>query len=349
MDTEIEAGQIEFTFELEGELLSKIFIFPPIQFQIDIDLDDASGSGVISAAPIILALSLTGSPSVFYTTGADIWGSKIGVLTFKLDESNEAFRRPTQSRGGVIKMVKLGARVIVFSTSGIDVILPADLYWKYEHVSDYGALSSWSVCDADGTCWFIDSRKHLVEINDQGFRDHDCHSYFIEDVYALSWDPQWNLLYISGRNDGYVYSPANDSLGKGYAQLTGITPNYVAVGQNELRPEPFEIQTNWYDFGSRAYKTIRSIEFSTATNHYLEAAVDFRHHNDMQPRSTPWKRVTPSGIAYIPCYGTEFRFRLRSNITQQIHLDNIRVIGTIHGYDFLNAIGWAPNANSAGG
>jgi len=319
-------------------------------FQIGLNLSGGLlvGSSTINAmnAPFVFKLTLDATLTQFYTTGADIWGSRIGELLWKLEESNEAFRRPTLSRGGVLQMTRIGERVVVFSSGGIDAMAPVDLYWRYEHLSDHGLLSSWAFTEGKkDECWFIDTRRHLMRLTPEGPRDLNCSMWFTEPDYVLSWDHEWNLLYISGRNDGFVYSPAENSLGRGMAGITGAVPGGLIVGHGTLQPNPFEIHTNWYDFGTRTYKTIRSVEFSVDTAKFLEASLDFRDANGKEFKSFPWTRVNPSGVAYMQCYGLEFRFKLRSNIPQQIHLDNIRVMGTIHGYDFLNAIGWAPNAN----
>ena len=346
-----------FVFELTADVgavdvdLSKTFTASPFFIRLSIGVSQLVESVVIDVrnAPLVFRLNFSGVISQFHLTGAEIWGSRIGSLQWKLDERNEAFRRPTLSRGSVLQMAKIGARVIIFSEYGIDYTEPSERYWKYEHVGDYGLLSSWAFTHAaKDEVWFLDSRKHLIRLNADGFHDFDCSMWFTENNYVMSWDHKWSLLYISGENEGFVYNPTDDSFGRGINGITGISADNAVVGHGSLEPGNFELCTNAYDLGSRSAKTIRSVEFSIHVHGRLEAAIDFRYRNDMDWRTTPWKRVNPSGVAYIPCYGLEFRFRLRSNSFQNIHLDQIRVMGTIHGYDFLNAIGWAPNSNQNG-
>jgi len=343
---------LSVSLSLDAEFIANgTFISRPFFARITLSASEPVASAVISvhSAPLIIRLSLSAEARQVYATSAEIWGSRIGALKWALAEDNEAFRRPTLSRGSVLQIIKIGKRAVIFSDSGIDYTEPVDLYWRYEHVSDHGLLSAWAITKTDESeAWFLDSRKRLIRLNVEGFHDCGCAHWFNEPDYVLSWDATYGLIYISGRNEGFVYSPANRSLGTGLAGITGVSPDGLVVGHGDMIPGGFNICTSAYDLGSRSFKTVRSVEFSIHTSQFLEAAIDFKYRNDMDWRTTPWKRVNPSGVAYIPCYGLEFRFRLRSNTAQRVHLDQIRVIGTIHGYDFLNAIGWAPNANNGG-
>ena len=284
--------------------------------------------------------------------GKRIQASKIGELQFALDEQNMQFTRPVDFSGTILRMCKLGRTLYIFGTDGIDAMRPTETGWSYSAVASNGLLSTWSLVEAEGKIWFIDSRCHLVMIDEEnGFTDVGYQMYFSNEPIVLSWDPKFKLLYISGHGRGYAYNPVTESLGTSYEQLTAVTHDRIITFAEYADVKPFEIHTNWYDFGARGYKTLHRIEFSIAVDNAEEwsmsAALDFRVHNNKQPRSTPWKRVNPDGIAWLACYGLEFKIKLRSEIPQQrLHLDNIRVIGTIHGYNFLNAIGWAPNANA---
>jgi len=323
----------------------------PLYLSLDLDENAvAQASVVIEVRPLVMHLEIAALAQTQDPGSSDIWGSRIASLAFTLAEDNEAFRRPTLARGQVLRMVKLGTRCLIFSSDGIDSMQPGgrevEIYWNYEHLSDIGLLSSWALTMAgENECWFLDSRKHLIQVGDRGFIDHECSQWFTEGNYVLSYDAEFKLIYISGQNEGWAFDIQNRSLGGGLRRITGLTTDKLSIGQEVLTPGLFEITTNWYDFGSRAYKSIRSVEFSVDTIEYLEAALDFRYRNVDTFKTTPWKRVNPSGIAYVPCYGLEFRVKLRSNVPQHVHLDNIRVMGTLHGYDFLNAVGWAPNAN----
>jgi len=327
---------------------STILTAEPLRLRISLKQARPAVSGVITVSPISLRFFIQRGQISQYNptdTNIEIWGSKPGQLSFALDDSNESFRRPSGSRGGVLFMGKVGRRLIVWSAYGIDAMQAEGVVWGLEHLSNHGLLSSWAVTEAEeGEYWFLDTRKKLIQLTSEGFRDHGCAMWFDEPGYVLTYDPLYKIIYISSASKGFAYDTENRSLGIGIPGITGITNNRVIVGQGELKPSLFNICTNAYDFGTRAYKTLRSVEFSADVKHFLEAAIDFRHTNDMDWKTTPWKRVNPTGIAYIPCYGLEFRFRLRSNVAQAVHLDNIRVMGTIHGYDFLNAIGWAPNS-----
>ena len=286
-------------------------------------------------------------------TSDQVWFSVPGEMNFSLDERNMSGRRSAGAHCDCLWMEKLGQKVIVFSSHGTDALYPADVGWGLEHLTDYGLFSQWAITRADeGTLWFIDSRRHLMEMNADGLRDHGCEMWFDVKEWVLSWDPRHKLLYICNGAEGFVYNPDEESLARGVAGISGITSSNLVVGNaGTVAPGAINVTTNWYDFGSRAYKTIQRVEYSMAVENArncLQGAIDFRTDNESAWRTTPWKRICPSGILWTPCYGVEFRIRARSRgaLTQQGHLDNIRVIGTIHGYDFLNAIGWAPNANS---
>jgi hypothetical protein len=66
--------------------------------------------------------------------------------------------------------------------------------------------------------------------------------------------------------------------------------------------------------------------------------IDTRLKNNENWTTTPWKIVNPDGTCWLPCYGVEFRFRLKSLIYEQFKLDYIRITGSLHGFDTLNSV-----------
>ena len=154
---------------------------------------------------------------------------------------------------------------------------------------------------------------------------------------VLSWDSLNRLLYICDGTSGYVYSQDSSSLGSGPANITGIglrnNEAYI-VSPSTIENPIFEICTDIYDMGSRKNKTITTIELGTDVIGDLWVTLDYRKNKAEEFKTLTWHRVSPNGVTNIPCFGVEFRIRVKRTTYAYFELDYIRVNGIVHDYAF---------------
>jgi len=152
---------------------------------------------------------------------------------------------------------------------------------------------------------------------------------------VLSLDIEKRLLYICDGTYGYIYGIDSKSFGQGPANITGFgaqSNSIYVVSYGLISTPKFEICTDIYDFGTRNAKTIREIEVGTNVSEFLYASVDYRNSYKDEFKQIGWFLVNPDGRAFPKCYGSEFRFRLKSTIYEYLELDYIKVKGHIHAW-----------------
>jgi len=272
--------------------------------------------------------------------------SDIGYLDFTIreeDPDNLAGERPMEWTGLIYDILKFNAGVIVYGSNGISEMKPVKNSWSYRNVSNKGTKGrDAQISNHTNTIhWFIDVLGQLWEISDSVIKLDYSEFLLTLNNPVMTINEQDNLIYICDGTNGYVYNYITKSLGKGYANITGYgykNATVYIVSPETITVPSIAFTTNTYDMGTRKEKNIYQIEISTKTPEDMEIAINFRVHNDAAFTLTPWAKVTPRGIAYLPCYGIEFQFKFRMTDYAAINLNQFKINGQIHGFSFLDTV-----------
>lgn len=260
--------------------------------------------------------------------------SNIGALDFTVWRDNIAGERPTDWKGWIYEIKKLGTKIIVYGQSGISLLTPAGNAFGFQTIYRLGLLSKQAVIGDDSVHFFIDSESRLCKF-DTSIEVLDYSEYLVNLVNpVMSQDVSTNLIYMCDGVIGFVYNPIDKSLGSCPGNITGIVfqqgVRYIAASAAISSPSLFEICTDIYDMGSRWGKTIRSIEVGTNVVTPVSVCIDYRVNKNAAFQQTRWRVVNHRGIAFLPCYGNEFRFRAKAASYEYFELDYIKVIGVTH-------------------
>ncbi len=287
------------------------------------------GSGISISGIFIV------TPSKF----ARVKWSGIGEFNFDIDRKNLAGNMPLGWLGEVWQILKLGPNVIVYGSGGITKLIPKGSAYGNLLLSSIGIISEGSAVATEEGHFYINQKGQLCKI----FNDLEILGY--EEFLSLMSSPIMlydnldKLLYICDGTLGYVYSTQYNSLGQGPIMLTGISYSNIGkiiVGSETIIMPGIEFTTDILDFGSRAKKTIKRVEIGTNLTSGLEIKIYTRINIDSDFISTDWISVTPSGVAYIPCYGEEFKIGIKSLEYVPFGIDYLRIIGIIHGFNQLD-------------
>ena len=342
LDQSFEVGPIEITLTQEGSMFTVSIDNSVITITLSQQGEYIEGT-LITADPI----ELTVVPNfAYYVIGKVIcnwvsW-SKVGRPDFTLDESNVAGKMPMRWTGCVYKIIRLNDSVVVYGSGGISIMIRKENVWGMETIRDIGIVSKDAAIGNKSEHYFVDSSNKLFKLNNEGLTLLD-YSEYLEDLtdLVLSLDEDTGLLYLCDGTYGFVYDTKNNSFGQGPPQVTGIgnkSGTKYSIGPEDIEVPKLNIKTDIYDLGSRNNKTIKELQIGTDLGNKLEAMVEYRLRNDEEFRTTPWVKVSPNGMAHVPCFGLEFRFNLRAKIYEDIAIDYIKVMGTIHNYDYFNGI-----------
>jgi len=277
--------------------------------------------------------------SIYQTNRNLLKWSNIGSLNFEILRDNVAGERYLDWAGWVHCVKKLGKKIMVYGQNGVTVLHPADVHFGIETLLRYGLKSKLAICGSDTEHFFIDANDNLWKVSEKleslGYSEH----LSVLTNPVMTFDFLNDLIYICDGTYGFVYSTKDDSLCKGPVNISGFgaqSGSTFMVSPESISVPNFEICTDIHDFGSRKNKTIISMEIGSDLINLLEASVDYKVINNADFVNIGWFPVTISGIAYTPCFGQDFRFRVRSNTFQSFELDYIKVNGVIHNYSHLD-------------
>jgi hypothetical protein len=283
-----------------------------------------------------------GLVTITVNQGNFVGWSKIGQMDFTIDETNVAGQMPMDWPGQVYDIKKLGKQVVVYGSNGVTIMSPVDIKWGIQTIHRLGIVCKTAIAGDDKAHYFIDLTDKLYKISTEGIELLD-YSEFLTLLTnpVLSIDINTDILYICDGTYGYVYSTQSKSFGTGPVNITGVGSRdntlYV-IAPTTIETIKLNICTDIYDFGTRNPKTIQWLEIGTDLVDELQVMIETRVSNSDAFHPSAWVQVNPSGIVFIPCYGIEFKFHLRSYIYEYIELDYIKVTGVVHGFNYLNQV-----------
>lgn len=262
--------------------------------------------------------------------------SNIGSLDFTIWKDNVAGERPMDWKGYVYSVNKINNMVVVYGENGVSVLSPAGNAWGLKTIHRVGLKGRGAACGNNEEHYFVDAEGRLCRMADElSVLDYSEYLSALSSAIRMSWDEENKLVYICDGMSGYIYSPKDKSLGEGPVNITGMGyqggVQYVAASEAISTPV-FEISTDIYDFGTRRAKTLRNVQLGTDMTQTLSVAIDYRRDKSAAWSTTEWRTVNAEGVAYITCYGNEFRIKVKSSAYEYFELDYINVQGEVHDY-----------------
>lgn len=264
--------------------------------------------------------------------------SNIGSLDFTIWKDNIAGERPLDWKGYTYSIKKLGSKVVVYGGGGVSFLMPSNNVFGLQTIDKVGLKGKHSVCGTDSEHYFIDRVGRLYSLTDSlSLLDYREYLSLLTSSTVMSFDKINRIIYICDGIRGFVYSIDNKSLGEGPINVTGIDSQngvFYVLASSTISNPMFEICTDIYDLGSRKSKTINSVELGTDTTNDLFVSIDYRHDKSQPFKTLPWHKVSPNGVTTLPCYGVEFRIRIKKTTYNYFELDYIRINGIVHNYIF---------------
>ncbi len=333
---------LSVTFSISSPVISVSHIVDPMDMTIDFLGDFIEGeffTGSVTGDTAIIDLVVTiGSPDIITEAGKSNWvkWSKIGYLDFTVGRDNVAGERPLDWSGWVYQIKKLGDKVVVYGQNGVSFLVPRGNAFGLNTIYRIGLKGQQAVTGDDTKHFFIDNAGSLWKVSDS-MKKLDYAEYLsnLNSAVVMSYDALNNLVYICDGVLGFVLDVATESLGECAANITGIgykSGVQHVVASSTIVTDAFEICTDISDLGTRAGKTIFSLEFGTDLTTGLYTAVDWRRDKAGSFTQTPWYTVSAQGRAFVIAYGREFRFRAKTTSYEYLELDYIKVNGVADAY-----------------
>jgi hypothetical protein len=341
----VEVGKIIVTTSILGTWLNVGVVASPIVVTTSIIAgDEFAGTffstGVDSKITLTVTIPVSATVVTLGSKGNWVKWSDIGHLDFTISKANVAGERPLDWRGWVYGLKKLGDKVVAYGQNGVSFLNPSGITYGLQTIHRIGLKGRSAFCGTDFEHFFIDVKGRLYRVGPTlELLDYSKYLDTLGSTVVMSLDDQNHLIYICDGLVGFVYSIKDKSLGTGPVNVTGVGSQsgtlYIAASSTISTPV-FEICTDIYDMETRKNKTITSIEIGTDQTEDLYATVDARVNKAAAFNTLSWVRVNPNGIVAIPCFGIEFRFRVKLLTYEAIKIDYIKVNGMIHNYSYLD-------------
>lgn len=342
LDQTIDAGYEEFTdssveVTITGSWFNVSVSADPIEIVISPLGSFPEGELWLGDNPISLVTSL-GSPSFYGESQyANVvsW-SKIGYLDFTIDRKNSAGKARMEWSGRVFCLKKLGNMVMCYGAGGVTRLIPKGNTYGQIKIASIGLKGKQAVCGNDSEHFYIDTMGVLWRVTDKIERlGYEEFLNSLVSTVTMSFDEINRLIYICDGIIGFIYSidSGSFSIGPNNVVFAGYYNNLNGIIISGASTIPgFGIITDTYDFGTKKYKTIYTVELGASLLEDLYVSIYHREHKEDAFSLSKSVLVTKQGIAHIPCYGLEFRFRIESTTAEAFSLDYINITGMIHGY-----------------
>jgi hypothetical protein len=316
-----------------------------IDSSIDLGGVEIDGTLIISypqsGTAITFGLTIRGNYVSRPPISARIQWSRIGEFNFEIDRKNTAGEMPLEWRGTVWQILKLGSKILVYGSGGVTRLTPADNVFGQETLVSIGIKSERAVVDVEDAHLFVDKKGCLCQTTGNGIEEIGYEEFLYPMTSpVLTFDTLNKLVYICNGTYGYIYSIEDKSLCVGPVNITGLgysNGELFVIADGAITMPTFQITTDIIDLFNRRNKTINEIEVGTNLTGTLEASVDYSLGINSTFVSTGWHRVTPEGIAFINCFGKEFKVHLRCTTAASFEIDYLKIRGVIHEYSPLDS------------
>jgi hypothetical protein len=323
---------------MEGEWISVNIAVSPLV--VTLSQHGSFNAGVYANGLLELTLSLLPSATYINFTEAVkanwVKWSDIGYLDFTVGKDNVSGERPLDWKGFVYCVKKLKNKVVVYGENGVSMLAPVGVVFGLESLHSVGLKGKNAIAGTNSEHYFVDSFGSLFSLTETTKKlDYSEYLSQLNASIVLSFDPESKLLYICDGVLGYIYNTSSGSFGEGPENITGIghqSGTTYVTASSVITTAPFEICTDIFDLGTRAGKTIFSVELGTDLTTGLYVSVDWRRDKAGEFTQTPWYTVSAQGRAIVLAYGGEFRFRVKTTSYEYFELDYIKVNGVSNAY-----------------
>jgi hypothetical protein len=273
--------------------------------------------------------------------------SNIGSLDFTIGRDNIAGQSAMTWKGFVYDIKALGknSSIVIYGANGVSLVQAQGVYFQEQQISRVGLFAKQALIDTEYGHYYIDQRRNLCHLSFDGKITIIGYEEFLSALFddvILTYDPIHEWIHICDGTLGWIYSIKDNSLTTGPGNITAIgyqDSELMLVADSEISSEKFSITTGIYDLGVRKGKTIYNVEIGTDYKGLLEVALDFGTNINDSYKTTSWQPVYGTGKAHIPCYGHEFRIKVRCNKAgEKFKLDYIKLHGVIHKFSFIDAV-----------
>jgi len=283
-----------------------------------------------SLAALVGNGKISGYPWVLHSGYEWVWNSKIGVLDFTIDKSNQAGQRPMEFGGFIYAIKKLGNEVIVYGQNGVGTLSPAGVHFGRKTIYNVGLIAKNAVCGTEQVHYFIDSNGIMWKMSGQGLEMIDYSNWFsaLNNRTVMTYNEKKKTVHICDGVRGFVYSESG--LGKGPINITGMglqSGIFYVSAPVAIVTDPLQVATDIIDFGSRDTKYIDHLDVGMDVVQDLYMAVEYRLNKGQTFFMTPWIKADYTGTVHLIVSGIEFRFWLKVLNWEQIRIDYINVSG----------------------
>jgi len=233
---------------------------------------------------------------------------------------------PTDSRGTIVKVKKLGKGVVVYGTDAISYLFPSGTTFGKDIIAGYGIPGKGFVAGDDKVHLFIDAynRMHILDANLKNtILGYTNYIGLLDDNISITFDPMLQAFYISDGNRCFRLEAGLSEVFQSPAGIARVGGILVGVTYDNSDISAY-ITTNSFDINTRSIKMIQAVE-TNIPSITARCGVYYKYANNGAFALSRLKTVNKHGIATPQVSGMEFQIHLIDSSYTDFKLDSIIV------------------------
>jgi hypothetical protein len=264
--------------------------------------------------PFIFEMALLGLPHrTTATIVADLKANYIDWI-----RKGELGFIPLQHQGSVLCLKRLGSSIVAYCADGVSIISAREQRgFRAVPVHGAGIASKCAVSGDDSRHLFLDTNNVLWALTPDGALKRMVGTGTFNAMVTAeatnpivgNYDPEEQEYYLCSDLEGYIHTRT------GLGEITKLPTSFVVAGSGlvgvveDLGTPNIEVETETFDMGMRALKTIHSIAIGYQDITSLQVVVRYRYDDTPTWRESPAFTVNADSIA-VPLF-TAKDFRLK--------------------------------------
>lgn len=281
--------------------------------------------------PFIFEMAMLGFPyRSDATTVAELKANYIDLI-----RKGEIGFVPLQHQGAIKCLKRLGNSVVAYCEDGVSIVSPRpERGFSAEVIHNAGIASRSAVAGDESRHLFLDTNSVLWGISADGRTERVCGTGTFNTMVANaaahpiigSYDPEEQEYYIVSDQDGYIKT--RTGIGKLTLLPNGLsisTDGLIAGGVKDLDDGDISVETETFDMGMRALKTIHNLAIGYEDITNLRATIRYKYANSTTWRDSSAFLVNSDSIATPIFTAGDFRIKLTGTPGPNAKIDYINV------------------------
>lgn len=253
-------------------------------------------------------------------------------------QRNEWGFMPMPWQGKILNIEPLGQSLIVYGDEAVTALIPAEMGFGYQHLTNVGIADRGAVAGNRGGHVFVDESGELwsigpkLQTNKLGYKE-----YFLPMLgtdISISLNQQESEFYISNKDRGFVLDQGLTEIKQMPTSVEFQQGGLIGISDEKVFEEGTDkgmvddrtvIVSNPISFSVAAEKTVTVVSLGVRSPYKIEVALEYTTDKTDNWKRTRFVPVNAQGNADLRVHGLDFRVVVKAENYENFELDFIEV------------------------